>query len=252
MFKLAMNKDIIELKAQHRDHWLTEEDYAMNKVRDPNWTYTEDLQWGLKQLGNLFCWDQILQHGGSKILEVGAGFDLSFDRRLGEEKEFWIADSTGFYAIELIEEANRRRGAKFVDTLLGLFNEDLPDDYFDVVFSVSVLEHGTNENFPFVCKDMYRVLKSGGICVHSIDVMACYTEAQGNLYYNTLCNAGFQIDGGLGEIRWLISPDGGMSIFTEPLSTVFTYYRGPSAEPWNNPAMPQSPFGTFLIVAKKP
>jgi len=251
MFKLAMNKDIVELKAQYRDQWLTEDDFVMNKIRNPDWAFTEDLQWGLKQLGKLFCWDQIARHGGNTILEVGAGFDLSFDRRLGQEKEFWIADGAGFYDSNLIEEANRRRRARFVDTLLGEFSEELPDDYFDVVFSISVLEHGTNKNFPHVCRDMYRVLKSGGICVHSIDVMACVTESQGNLYYKAFCDAGFQVDGGLGEIRWIISPDGGMSVFSEPLSIVFRNCSGQKSDPWVDPVMPPSPFGTFLIVARK-
>lgn len=50
---------------------------------------------------------------------------------------------------------------------LGEFSKAIPDDYFDVVFSISVVEHVTNLNNFF--KDTYRILKPGGMVLHAID-----------------------------------------------------------------------------------
>ena len=54
---------------------------------------------------------------------------------------------------------------------IGSFDKDLPDAYFDLVFSISVVEH-INEGddvLQNILNDIDRVLKPGGYSVHCID-----------------------------------------------------------------------------------
>ncbi|MEQ8667318.1 MAG: methyltransferase domain-containing protein [Rhodospirillales bacterium] len=252
MIRLATTRDLIELKAKYRDKWLTEEDHAITKLRDPTWTLTEDAQWGLKQMGSLFCWDAIATRKPKTLLEVGAGYDLTFGRRMTDDQEFWIADTKGFYPQNLLDEANKVRKARFVDTLVGKFHPELPENYFDIVFSVSALEHSNHDMIPNICKDMFRVTKPGGVSAHSIDVHGCYTEGIAKMWFEAAQAAGFLIAGGFGENRWIISPDRGSSVLSESLSRVFLNYEGRREDPWTDPVIPMGPYGTILLLAEKP
>lgn len=243
---------MIELKSRYRDAWLQEEDFVVNKLWNPDFKLREDAYWGLKQMGKLFCWDAIVTHNPTRLLEAGAGFDVSFDRRMRDDQEFWIADSPGFYPQELLDAANKIRRAKFVPTLMSEFSPELPSDYFDIVFSVSALEHSRLEASSSICKDMFRVMRPGGLSVHSIDTLACHSEHFAHTWYDSFVDAGFEIEGGFGENRWIISPNRGESTLSEPLERVFLNYEGQRDDPWTNPTMPTGPFGTVLVIAKKP
>lgn len=48
-----------------------------------------------------------------------------------------------------------------------LTNTVFPDDYFDIITCLSVIEHGVNEERFF--KEMYRILKKGGLLITSTD-----------------------------------------------------------------------------------
>ena len=62
---------------------------------------------------------------------------------------------------------------KLIRDYMGNFNESLPDNYFDCVFSISVMEHLPAE--PKVTTNVYadinRVLKHGASSFHTIDVI---------------------------------------------------------------------------------
>lgn len=59
---------------------------------------------------------------------------------------------------------------KYVNAFMGEFTKDLPDSYFDVVYSLSVLEHVDFPNMPDVFRDMDRILKPGGYLIHAVDL----------------------------------------------------------------------------------
>jgi SAM-dependent methyltransferase len=54
---------------------------------------------------------------------------------------------------------------------LGVFDDRLPDEYFDLVFSISVLEHinEPDDILQNIMRDIDRILKPGGYSVHCID-----------------------------------------------------------------------------------
>jgi len=53
---------------------------------------------------------------------------------------------------------------------MGDFDESVPSNYFDVVFSISVVEHVLNEKVEPFFADCCRILKPGGMMAHAIDV----------------------------------------------------------------------------------
>ena len=174
MFQLATNHDLISLKTKHRDKWLQEEDIDLIHLRhlDRMFEFNDSFRWTLKEMGNLFCTDKILQENSHRILELGPGFNLLFHRLYAKEKDYWTIDTQEFYNDNnLFETAiNKRPEATHINSLMGEFCEELPNNYFDMIFSISALEHVPENKIEDCYKDMYRVCKDGGTISHSIDV----------------------------------------------------------------------------------
>jgi SAM-dependent methyltransferase len=66
---------------------------------------------------------------------------------------------------------------------LGNHNPALPGEYFDLVFSLSALEHVPEEEdlFAGIMSDIDRVLKPGGYSVHLLDIVR---SAEGQYWMN--------------------------------------------------------------------
>ncbi|GFO53238.1 hypothetical protein GMSM_02450 [Geomonas sp. Red276] len=121
---------------------------------------------------------------GARILEVGGGASRVL-RALKEDYECWNLDKlegvgNGPVGIEV-------DGFRLVREYLGSFTPELPDGYFDLVFSISALEHvpESEENFARINRDLDRLLKPGGWSLHCFDVVARgrYTWSNGLLPY---------------------------------------------------------------------
>src|SRR5690606_16488032 len=93
--------------------------------------------------------------------------------------ESWIIDDFGAYSNETA--AWSRWGdpddwirdhptVRYCKKPMGFNSAEIPDDYFDCVFSVSTLEHSPEELWPAVIRDMLRVTKIGGRQLHSIGI----------------------------------------------------------------------------------
>ena len=102
------------------------------------------------------------------IAEVGGGNSRVL-KKLGENNEGWNIDKfegVGQGPTEMLALA----GVKVVRTYLGDFDPAIPNGYFDVVFSVSVVEHVPSQKLEDFFADCYRILKPGGIMAHAIDL----------------------------------------------------------------------------------
>lgn len=128
----------------------------------------------LKPLGYAHMINLIETFNFKKILEVGHGsgsylFDIFKDRA-----ELWGLDDTienNRVPSELLKEMiDENPHVKFVRGLLGDNIKELPDNYFDFVCSVSVLEHIPVEAIPSVFEETFRILKPGGVFSHSFDI----------------------------------------------------------------------------------
>ena len=127
----------------------------------------------LKMYQDLLCYTFIVDNlpKGSSILEVG-GCDSRVLKALKNDYECWNVDKLEGLGNGLTEVAVD--GYRMVQAYLGDFSEELPDGYFDFVFSISALEHveESEENFNNICCDMDRVMKPGAFSLHCFDVVA--------------------------------------------------------------------------------
>lgn len=128
----------------------------------------------LKVYQDLLTYSFIIQNikPGSRILEVGGGKSRILEH-FKNEYECWNLDKfegLGNGPLEFETDV-----IKTVVDLAGNFNKELDDDYFDLVFSISALEHSPiNDfvNYKNILTDMNRVLKKGGYSLHTIDQCA--------------------------------------------------------------------------------
>ncbi len=108
---------------------------------------------------------------GSKILDIGGG-DSRILRYFRESYECWNIDK-----LEGVGNGPTdidTTGFRLVYDYMGNFNNELPKNYFDLVFSISTLEHvpiKSEKIYENILKDINRVLKPGGFSAHCIDIV---------------------------------------------------------------------------------
>lgn len=131
------------------------------------------LSWSLPQI-HLKTWQDIAVYHhlrakeGLKIAEIGGGTSRIL-KKLSEKNECYNVDKfTG--ANGGPDSEHHISGVKNIISFLGEFNPDLKNNFFDVVTSVSVIEHVPNEATTNFLSDMLRILKPGGLAIHAIDM----------------------------------------------------------------------------------
>lgn len=125
----------------------------------------------LKVYQDLLTFSFILQNikPGSKILEIG-GAESRILKFFSKEMECWNLDK-----LEGIGNGPTKinsDGFRLISDYIGNFNKELPDNYFDLVFSISTFEHIPIEDealFENIRLDIERLLKNGGLSFHCID-----------------------------------------------------------------------------------
>ena len=115
--------------------------------------------------------EQMLPKGDEKILEIGGAISRilthygahNLYERWNIDKFEGVGNGPGYFPV------NPR--FKVIPHYMGEFRPELPDNYFDFVFSTSVLEHvPENETtYKAILDDINRVLKPGGYSLHLID-----------------------------------------------------------------------------------
>lgn len=127
----------------------------------------------LKMYQDLLCYAFILDNfpKGARLLEVGGG-DSRVLKALKHDYECWNVDKLEGLGNGLTEV--KPDGYRMVQAYLVDFSKELPDRYFDLVFSISALEHveEVEQNFICICNDMDRVMKPGAYSLHCFDVVA--------------------------------------------------------------------------------
>jgi SAM-dependent methyltransferase len=106
---------------------------------------------------------------GTRLLEIGGG-DSRVIPALQSDYELWNLDKlegVGFGPRDIPAPA----GARLVRDYIGAFNSQLPDGAFDLVFSISTVEHfsGAPEDVRRIIADIQRLLRPGGYSLHCID-----------------------------------------------------------------------------------
>lgn len=107
---------------------------------------------------------------GSKICEIGGGDS----RVIKYLKKHYV-----FYNVDKLEGLGsgpqylQIEGFTLIKDYIGNFNKLLKDNYFDLVFSISALEHvpQNQETFDNIFADIQRVLKPRGHSLHAFDIV---------------------------------------------------------------------------------
>ncbi len=117
---------------------------------------------------------------GEKVLDVGAAYSpLPIHLQSTYGCEMWVADDFGMNSNDPFwmrnaspqEHVAKNPGIKFVFERLGdPAASSLPANYFDVVYSASVLEHVPPATICKVWRHMDLLLKPGGEMLHAIDI----------------------------------------------------------------------------------
>jgi glycosyltransferase involved in cell wall biosynthesis/ubiquinone/menaquinone biosynthesis C-methylase UbiE len=133
----------------------------------------------LKVYQDLLVYNFIIQNLplGAKLLEIGGGQSRIIEV-LKNNYECWNLDKFEGVGNGPLSP-DEARDNRIVLDYIGNFNQELPDNYFDFVFSISTLEHiwpENDENFKNICDDIDRVLKPGGLCLHCIDIVLRPTD----------------------------------------------------------------------------
>jgi glycosyltransferase involved in cell wall biosynthesis len=111
---------------------------------------------------------------GSRILDIGGG-DSRILKHFKNSHECWNLDKLDGIGNGPLDVDHA--GYRLVRDYIGNFNAELPENYFDFIFSISALEHVPNgrakneQLYANICLDMDRVLKPGGKSLHLFDIL---------------------------------------------------------------------------------
>ncbi len=123
--------------------------------------------YGLKDIQDAFVLSRLGKIKGAAILEIGGGSSrvLPF---LSLHNECWLIDKFEGRG-RGPQRVPRVRNVRIVQAYMGDFSPELPESYFDFIFSISVVEHVPLASVDAFFKDCARVLKPGGRMIHAID-----------------------------------------------------------------------------------
>lgn len=122
----------------------------------------------LKNVQDAFVLSELGSLQRKRILEIGGGQSRVLPA-LHASNELWNADrleGEGNGPTEIVEDERIR----LVKCFVGEFNEALADSYFDVTFSISTVEHIPGAAMADFVEDSIRILKSGGVAIHAVDL----------------------------------------------------------------------------------
>jgi ubiquinone/menaquinone biosynthesis C-methylase UbiE len=106
--------------------------------------------------------------GGNRILEIGFGSGVAFLNLADLYGEIFGLDLTAS-----VEEVHNFFQEKGLDTYLSngdILDMPYPDDHFDAVLAISILEHLSPPDQIIAFNEIARVLKPGGQCVYGVPV----------------------------------------------------------------------------------
>jgi SAM-dependent methyltransferase len=128
----------------------------------------------LKNIGYCHVCNHVDVLGRPRILEIGHGpTSPLFDMFAGNCETWGIDDTDDTPYVKDSEMAafrSRLPHTRFVIGLLGKGKTELPSHYFDIVCSVSVMEHIPLDQLNATFSEIRRVLKPGGLVVNSYDL----------------------------------------------------------------------------------
>ena len=225
--------------------------------------------WGIKGHNYLWILANVNFTRGGTALDVGGGYSMLpviINERFGTE--VWAVDDFGMESGEPLwsrwgdreKQKARYPNINYVFERLGnISTSSLKKGYFDVIYSVSALEHVPSNQMKAVFDHMLYLLKPGGVLVHCVDIAICSsiaeaTDAMGELNLRYMSGWFRFLKEYFGEANLLagdsirkpdelessMNPD----IVLESPEVVFKYY------PPNRRAKPYTRIGTLTFIIR--
>jgi ubiquinone/menaquinone biosynthesis C-methylase UbiE len=150
-------------------HWKFLAPYSLDLYGD----YVNPLTSDLKRYQDLLVFSFIRRNvpKGSKILEVGGGQSRIL-ARLSKEYECWNVDK--LEGVGNGPKVAQQDNVTLIKSYIGDFSKDIPSSYFDLVFSVSALEHVPESDLQFfthILDDINRIMRPNGTSIHAFDIV---------------------------------------------------------------------------------
>ena len=126
------------------------------------------LSFQLKTMQDLAVYAQIKASSGLAIAEIGGGDSRVLPLLTAQNKCFNIEPFEG--ADNGPSAEVRFDGVENIRTRIGASGDTIDDAQFDLLFSISVVEHIEDDQFETFFDDCVRILKPGGKMIHAIDM----------------------------------------------------------------------------------
>ena len=126
------------------------------------------LSFQLKTMQDMAIYAYLRDLSGKRIAEIGGGDSRILPQLTKQNKCFNIEPFEG--ADNGPQSEIVIGGVENIRTMVGTFDPALPDNSFDVLFSISVVEHVEDDDFQAFFDDCVRILKPGGVMFHAIDM----------------------------------------------------------------------------------
>ncbi len=232
-------------------------DYLNLKRKYPQFKFDYPRDWSLKEYGTLFIYDLIKKNNARRVLEVGCGYNTFFAKNMEAiDVEYWSIDQSNDYLgigqdkdryLKIVKE-RESYGGRSVDGLLGQNLTELQDGYFDIVFSISVIEHIEDTEMPGVVEEIKRILRPGGSSAHCVDI---YPRSKKAVHWHGYSKSlGFDVPQPYHD-KWEF--DGNYTTFIEQPKVRYLIYNSLTSDNALNDNVPYvSQFATMLCVAVKP
>ena len=127
----------------------------------------------LKVYQDLFVYSFILENipKGARILEVGGG-ESRIISCLKEDYECWNLDKLEGQG-QGPKAISEHEGFFLVKNYIGGFSKQLPDQHFDLIYSISAVEHFLTDSnvMDDIIRDFQRLLKKNAYCLHCVDAL---------------------------------------------------------------------------------
>lgn len=177
------------------------------KLKKPSWP------WHLKSIQDLVAFSYLENHIDKKIAEIGGGNSRILPA-LAQVNECTNIEKFEGRDGGPAKEAKLKR-VNNIKCFVGEFSDQLQDACFDILFSVSVVEHVPNPNLEDFIRDCRRILRTGGTMVHLVDMYLApdrdgYNKTRVDLYRSAFATTLFEpmgesIDGENGSLDFDVS-----------------------------------------------
>lgn len=142
---------------------------VVKAIREKN-----NLTWHLKSIQDAIAYKYLYKYSNASIAEIGGGNSRLLPILARKNRCFNIDEFKGVGQGPTKEVSVK--GITNILTFIGNSSDFISNEQFDVIFSVSVVEHVPDEQLSIFFEDCNRILRPSGIMIHLIDAYLEDTE----------------------------------------------------------------------------